>query len=932
MNREQNYIEIRGARVHNLKGIDLDIPINSFVVITGVSGSGKSSLAFDTLYAEGQRRYVESLSSYARQFLGRMNRPDVDFIGGIPPAIAIEQRVNSHNPRSTVGTTSEIYDYMRLLFARVGKTISPFSGREVKRYSADDVTDFIALLPGDTRVAITAPANIPAGGKEDEFLEFLNKQGYMRLEIGGDIVRIDNLAAEGNQKRLIAGKTNVVIDRITASMGKEETGRVADSIETAFQTGRGICSILVFNEGGFSRHNFSANFEEDGTIFIEPTEHLFSFNNPLGACPQCEGYGKTIGIDEDLVIPDKNLSVYQGAVACWRGDSMKRWSDRLIKNADRFNFPVHRPWYKLTDQERDLVWNGNRYFFGLNDFFQHLEAKKYKIQYRVLLSRYRGKTTCPLCRGSRLRKEAEYVKVDGRSITELAEISIADLFSFFDNYSPKDEEREVGVRILTEIRERLRFLLNVGLPYLTLARASATLSGGESQRINLATALGSSLVGSLYILDEPSIGLHPRDTALLTEVLHDLRDLGNTVVVVEHDESIIRSADYIIDMGPLAGRNGGEVVLTGTRDTIEKGDSLTAGYLSGKLRIEVPARRRKWNSFIEIKGARENNLRNVDVKVPLRVTTCITGVSGSGKTTLINEVLYRSLLFRITGNSSLRPGEHTNISGDVEQLKGIELIDQKPAGRSSRSNPVTYLKAYDEIRKLFAREQSSVQMGLTASHFSFNVPGGRCEECKGDGIIRVEMQFMADVELTCDICNGKRFSTDVLSVKYNGLTILKVLELTVDEALTFFSSPDDKLAQKVTKKIRPLADVGLGYIQLGQSSSTFSGGEIQRLKLASFIGQENRGGHTLFIFDEPTTGLHFHDIAKLLDSIDLLVEKGHSAIMIEHNPEVIKSADWIIDLGPDGGNMGGEVIFTGVPEDIVRCDRSHTGRYLKDSI
>ncbi len=918
-------IEIRGARVHNLKNISLKIPRNKLVVITGVSGSGKSSLAFDTIYAEGQRRYVESLSSYARQFLGRMNKPEVDFISGIPPAIAIEQKVNSRNPRSTVGTSTEIYDYLRLLYGRIGRTISPVSGKEVRKHSVDDIVDFLASLPEDTKVILTSSAQIPDNIPVSDYFSFLGKQGFDRIESEGIITRTDEIK---DLRKFKPGQSvNIVIDRLVINHTEDSFSRAADSAQTAFQTGQGYCQVIIQDDNEIRRENFSNLFEADGILFEEPSEHLFSFNNPIGACPVCEGYGKIIGIDENLVIPDKNLSVYDDAIVCWKGETMKKWKERLIAGADQSGFPIHKPWFQLTQEQKELVWKGNRYFYGLNRFFQHLEEKKYKIQYRVLLSRYRGKTVCTECRGARLRKEAGYVNVAGRTIQELVNMPVNRLYDHFLNINLDPTDKIIAERLLKEITIRLRFLLDVGLSYLTLDRLSSGLSGGESQRINLSTSLGSNLVGSMYILDEPSIGLHPRDTNLLIKVLKELRDLGNTVIVVEHEEEIIRAADEIIDLGPEAGRLGGEVIYQGGLDLSEANLSLTAGYLSGRLKVPVPRVRRKWNSFIEVSGARENNLKEINVKFPLHTITVVTGVSGSGKSSLVTEVLYKYLSDRITG-SNLKPGQFREITGDIAGLTGIELVDQNPIGKSSRSNPVTYLKAYDEIRKLFAEQQASVQNNFKPSHFSFNVEGGRCEECQGEGIIRVEMQFMAAVELTCDACRGMRFRRDILEVRYNGKNIYDVLEMTIDEAIDFFGRQPGRTEKKIIEKLRPLSDVGLGYIKLGQSSSTLSGGESQRVKLAYFLSQEKDTGHILFVFDEPTTGLHFHDINKLLRSINALVEHGHSVIIIEHNQEVIKSCDWVIDLGPEGGEEGGYVVFEGKPEDLVRCSRSYTGKYL----
>ena len=921
----QGYIEIKGARVHNLKNVSLKIPRNKIVVITGVSGSGKSSLAFDTIYAEGQRRYVESLSSYARQFLGRMNKPEVDFINGIPPAIAIEQRVNSRNPRSTVGTSTEIYDYLRLLFARIGRTFSPVSGKEVKKHSADDIVDFLACLPEGKKVIITSSAEIPENIKVTEYFSFLEKQGFNRIEVDGELVRIDE--PETLKKYKPGQEINIVIDRLVIEHSADSFSRAADSAQTAFQTGKGYCQVVVLEDNNIIRESFSNKFEEDGILFEEPNEYLFSFNNPLGACPVCEGYSKIIGIDENLVIPNKNLSVYEDAIVCWKGETMKKWKERLITNAALFDFPIHKPVYQLTDEQKDLLWKGNKYFYGINKFFDHLEEKKFKIQYRVLLSRYRGKTICPECKGSRLRKEAGYVKVDGKTIQELVSIPVGKLYEAISSIELNETDAKVAERLLKEVTIRLKFLIDVGLPYLTLDRLSASLSGGESQRINLSTSLGSNLVGSMYILDEPSIGLHPRDTNLLIKVLKELRDLGNSVLVVEHEEEIIRAADEIIDMGPEAGRLGGEVVYQGGLDLSTSNKSLTASYLSGRLVVPIPRTRRKWNSFIEIIGARENNLKNIDVKFPLHTITAVTGVSGSGKSSLVSDILYKVLSDRING-TNLKPGQHREITGDIAGLSGIEMVDQNPIGRSSRSNPVTYLKAYDEIRKLYSELQASVQNNFKASHFSFNIEGGRCEECQGEGIIHVEMQFMADVELTCENCKGMRFKKDILDIKYYEKNIYDMLEMTIDEAIDFFNAHPGKNEKRITEKLKPLADVGLGYIKMGQSSSTLSGGESQRVKLAYFLSQERGSGHILFIFDEPTTGLHFHDINKLLKSINALVDHGHSVILIEHNQEVIKSCDWVIDLGSEGGEEGGRVIFEGKPEDLAKCKESYTGKYL----
>ncbi len=925
----RGFIEIRGARVHNLKNASLNIPRDKLVVITGVSGSGKSSLAFDTIYAEGQRRYVESLSSYARQFLGRMNKPEVDFINGIPPAIAIEQKVNSRNPRSTVGTSTEIYDYIRLLFARIGHTFSPVSGKEVKKHSVDDIVDFLASLPEGTKVIITSCGVVPENIEIQQYFAFLNKQGFSRIESGGEVIKLEDIKSFDKYK---PGQcVNIVIDRLVISHSADNFSRAADSAQTAFQTGKGFCQTVIIDENGIRRENFSNLFEADGIIFEEPTEYLFSFNNPIGACPVCEGYSKVIGIDENLVIPNQNLSVYEDAVVCWKGETMKKWKERLIENAEHFHFPIHKPYYQLTEEQKLLLWKGNKYFYGIDRFFQHLEEKKYKIQYRVMLSRYRGKTICPECKGSRLRKEAGYVKIDGFTVQDLVSVPVGKLYGIFSDIKLNEDDAKIAERLIKEITVRLRFLIEVGLQYLTLDRLSSSLSGGESQRINLSTSLGSNLVGSMYILDEPSIGLHPRDTNLLIRVLKELRDLGNSVLVVEHEEEIIRAADEIIDMGPEAGRLGGEVVYQGGLDLSTANKSLTAGYLSGRLSVPVPSSRRKWNSYIEIKGARENNLKGIDVRFPLHTITAVTGVSGSGKSSLVSDILYRVLSNRINGNN-LRPGQFMDITGDTSRITGIELVDQNPIGKSSRSNPVTYLKAYDEIRKLYSEQQASVQNNYKASHFSFNIEGGRCEECQGEGIIRVEMQFMADVELTCESCKGMRFRKDILEVRYNGRNIYDMLEMTIDDAIDFFNQHPGRNEKRIVEKLKPLSDVGLGYIKMGQSSSTLSGGESQRVKLAYFLSQERGTGHILFIFDEPTTGLHFHDINKLLKSINALVDHGHSVILIEHNQEVIKSSDWVIDLGPEGGEEGGYLVFEGRPEELVKCKESYTGRYLSDKL
>ena len=925
--RMQRKIEIKGAKVHNLKNIDLSIPVNKFLVITGVSGSGKSSLAFDTLYAEGQRRYVESLSAYARQFLGRLNKPEVDYIKGIPPAIAIEQKVSSRNPRSTVGTSTEIYDYLKLLYARIGKTYSPVSGKEVRRHQVSDVINFFKQIPDGERVILLSPV-IPADDRNcNDHLEIYMQQGFSRVEIKNEFFRIEDLL---NDKTLSSGcgSINLVIDRLTAKNDDDTLSRLADSVQTAFYEGKGKCILRVYENTSFTDHMFTDRFEADGIVFEPPTEHLFSFNNPVGACPRCEGFGKIIGIDEDLVVPNKNLSVYEGAIACWKGEKMGKWKDRLVTNAYKFDFPIHKPYFELTQEQRHLIWTGNKYFRGLNAFFKHVEEKQYKIQYRVMLSRYRGKTVCPECGGSRLRKEAGWVKVGGKSINELVTMPVSKLRKFISEIQLNEYEQKIAGRLLNEINTRLGFLCDVGLDYLTLNRLSSTLSGGESQRINLSTSLGSSLVGSLYILDEPSIGLHSRDTDLLIKVLKNLRDIGNTVIVVEHDEEIIRSADEIIDIGPGAGRLGGEIVFHGNFKELKEHDqSLTTKYLNGIETIPVPKSRRQGNLSIEIKGARENNLKNINVKFPLNMMTVVTGVSGSGKSSLVNRVLYPAIKKRLGGYAD-KTGEFDLLTGDVTAITAVEFVDQNPIGKSSRSNPATYLKAYDEIRKLMADRQASKINGFKASHFSFNIDGGRCEACQGEGVIKVEMQFMADIILTCEVCHGKRFKDEILEVQYNKKNIYDILEMTVNEAIEFFAQNAGTIEKRIIKKLKPLSDVGLGYVKLGQSSSTLSGGESQRVKLASFLANE-KDAPTLFIFDEPTTGLHFHDIRKLLDAFNALISNGHTLIIIEHNMEIIKSADHIIDLGPEGGEKGGNIVFEGTPEKLIKCKNSYTGKFLK---
>ena len=928
-----HHIRVKGARVHNLKNIDIDLPRDRFIVITGVSGSGKSSLAFDTLYAEGQRRYVESLSSYARQFLGRIEKPDVEYIYGLPPAIAIEQKVNTRNPRSTVGTSTEVYDYLRLLYARVGKTYSPVSGQLVQRDSVTDVVDYILKFPENQRLVILSPLKSPRKGKMKNYLELLANQGTTRLEKDGEFYKIKEILANGSHKEENFKDYNVVIDRIKVKYDEDSKSRIADSVQIAFSEGEGECVVKVFDEQEIvESRSFSNRFELDGISFEEPSENMFSFNNPIGACPKCEGYGKIIGIDEDLVVPNKGLSVYDNAIACWRGDKMQEWKNQLIRNADKFDFPIHKPYSQLSDEQRKLLWTGNRYFHGLNAFFRHLERKKYKIQYRVMLSRYRGKTVCPECNGTRLKKEASYVKVGGKSIPELVLMPIDKLYDFFDHLVLDDHDAKIAERILFEIQSRIRFLLDVGLGYLTLNRLSSTLSGGESQRINLATSLGSSLVGSMYILDEPSIGLHPRDNNRLIGVLRRLQKIGNTVIVVEHDEDIIRSADQIVDLGPLAGRLGGELVFQGTAEEIKYvTESYTGQFLVKEEYIEVPEQRRKWNNYIEVKGARENNLKGIDVRFPLNVMTVVTGVSGSGKSSLVKNILTPALnrYYKAAGQKA---GRYDELAGDLNLLSGVEYVDQNPIGKSSRSNPVTYIKAYDEIRKLFANQQGAKINNFKASHFSFNTPGGRCEECQGEGVTKVEMQFMPDITLTCEACNGMRFKEEVLEVKYRGKNIYEVLEMTINEAINFFRGKKGIQEDKVVRKLSILQEVGLGYLKLGQSSSTLSGGESQRVKLASFLSSESEHTPILFIFDEPTTGLHYYDISRLLESFNKLIRKGHTVVVIEHNMEVIKSADWIIDLGPEGGEEGGYIVCQGEPEDIVQNAQSYTGSYLSEKL
>ena len=914
-------IIIKGAQVHNLKNVDVAIPRNKLVVITGLSGSGKSSLAFDTLYAEGQRRYVESLSSYARQFLGRLDKPKVEYIKGIAPAIAIEQKVNTTNARSTVGTSTEIYDYIKLLYARVGRTFSPISGQEVKKNTVTDVVADVKQLPIDSKWLLLAPIHLEKGRQLEDKLNVLLQQGFARILVDGEMVRLDELPKSLSKKEIF-----LIIDRIVVKEEEEFYNRLADAVQTAFFEGKGICYLQELNAE--KRFSYSNNFELDGITFLEPNVHLFSFNNPYGACPVCEGYGNIIGIDAELVVPNTSLSIFENAIFPWRGESMSWFRDELVKNAYKFDFPIHKPYFELTDAQKELLWTGNQYFQGLNDFFKELEEKNYKIQNRVMLSRYRGKTKCNTCKGKRLRVEASYVKINGKTVSDLVDLPIRHLVTFFKNIDLNEYEKQIAKRLLIEINNRLSFLTEVGLDYLTLNRNSATLSGGESQRINLATSLGSSLVGSMYILDEPSIGLHPKDTERLIKVLLSLRDLGNTVIVVEHDEDIMKASDMIIDIGPEAGTHGGNLVAQGTYDEILKSDSLTSQYLNGNLEISVPKKRRPFKNHIEIKGARENNLQNIDVTFPLDVLTVITGVSGSGKSTLVKKILFPALQKKLD-NAGEKAGQFTEMTGSFSHIKHIEYVDQNPIGRSSRSNPVTYIKAYDDIRDLYAKEKLSKIRGYQAKHFSFNVDGGRCDSCKGEGTINVEMVFMADVQLHCEACNGKRFKKEVLEVTFEGKNINDILTMTIDDAIDFFATHKQT---KINQKLQPLQDVGLGYVQLGQSSSTLSGGEAQRIKLASFLVKGATKDKALFVFDEPTTGLHFHDIKKLLASFDALIEKGHSIIVIEHNLDLIKCADWIIDLGPEGGENGGKLLGAGTPESLVKMKESITATYLKEKL
>ena len=923
---DEKTIYIKGARVHNLKSVNVEIPHNTLTVITGLSGSGKSTLAFDTIFAEGQRRYVESLSSYARQFLGRINKPDVDLISGIAPAIAIEQKVNTRNPRSTVGTTTEIYDYLKLLFARIGETFSPISGQKVQCYGVDDVVAHITQNGIGQRVVIIAPINLKHGqGIIDKLLQLLG-DGFMRVWVNNQAITIEEFMPTIDLNTN-AEDIALVVDRLRGADDDETLLRLRDSVARAFSYGDEVCRVAINDD----ERIFSARFEADGIEFEQPTEHLFSFNNPIGACPECEGYGKTIGIDIDLVIPDKSKTIYEDAIVCWRGATMKKWKEQLISSAHLFNFPIHEPYYALTPEQKQLLWDGNEHFYGLSTFFDYIDSERRKIQYRVMKARYTGKTTCHTCGGSRLRKEALYVRVGGKNIAQIVAMSVDELISFFANISLDEHQAKTAERILVEIRNRLDYLSDVGLGYLTLDRLSSSLSGGESQRINLSTSLGSNLVGSLYILDEPSIGLHPRDTHRLIKVLKQLRDIGNTVIVVEHEEEVIRAADYIVDVGPRAGEMGGEIIYSGPLKGLEKAkQSLTADYLAHRRNIETPISSRGWSNSIVIKGARENNLKNIDVRIPLGVITCITGVSGSGKSSLAKGILYPALRRHLL-DTGQKPGDHDGIEGDINMLGSVEMVDQNPIGKSSRSNPVTYLKAYDEIRKLYADQPQAVHTGLTAASFSFNVAGGRCEECQGEGTIKVSMQFMADVELVCDACHGKRFKDEILEIKYRGKSIHDTLEMSVDDAITFFSEDKtNSTCRRIVERLQPLQDVGLGYIRLGQSSSTLSGGESQRVKLASFLSKDNEQKRIMFIFDEPTTGLHFHDINRLLKAFNALIANGHTIVIVEHNMEVIKCADWVIDLGVEAGDKGGNIVFEGTPKDLEQCTESHTGHFLKE--
>ena len=925
------YIDIRHAKVNNLKDISLKIPKNQLIVVTGLSGSGKSSLAFDTLYAEGQRRYVESLSSYARQFMGRLNKPDVESITGLSPAIAIEQRVNSHNTRSTVGTSTEIYEYLKLLFARIGKTYSPVSGVQVKKHQVSDVVEHILNLPLGTTAYILAPLHLPEGRSLEDHLAILLQQGFFRVMADDSIQRIEDFMH--SKPKVQAQDVKLLIDRVKVNEKVHgEVSRLSDSVQTAFYEGKECCQVMAELDGNRTTAEFSSRFEADGIVFESPSVNMFTFNNPYGACPTCQGFGSVIGIDPDLVFPNKSLSIYENAVACWRGEKMSEWKDALIQTAHHFNFPIHKPVFELTEEQMELLWTGNEYFEGLNAFFQMVESNSYKIQYRVMLSRYRGKTICPECHGSRLKREAQYVKVGGKSITDLVLMPLDELKQFFDQLKLDETDQKIASRLLVEINNRLDFILDVGLGYLTLNRLSNTLSGGESQRINLATSLGSSLVGSTYILDEPSIGLHPRDTDRLIKVLKRLRDIGNTVIVVEHDEKIIRNADHIIDIGPMAGEFGGELVCQGDyNEIIQCPNSLTGQYLKGEKSIPVPKHRRSWHNAIVVKGASQHNLKNIEVKFPLNVMTVITGVSGSGKSTLVKDILFPAMR-RHLGETADKCGSFSTLEGSLSQIQAVEFIDQNPIGKSSRSNPATYLKAYDEIRQLFADQKLAKLRGIKPAYFSFNMPGGRCDNCEGEGVTKIEMQFMADLYLPCEVCHGTRFKEEVLEIKYDGKNISDILDMSVDQAIDFFNTSSDRnssVVNRIISRLKPLRDVGLGYLKLGQPSNTLSGVEAQRVKLAYFLIKGSVEKPTLFIFDEPTTGLHFHDVSKLLDSFNALINNGHTLIVIEHNLDVIRSADWVIDLGPEGGKEGGYIVFEGTPEDLMKCDKSYTATSLR---
>lgn len=929
-NNDNNFIRVIKSRVNNLKNLSVDIPRKKLVVISGLSGSGKSSLAFDTLYADGQRRYVESLSSYARQFLGRMDKPDVDDIQGISPAIAIEQKVKTRSPRSTVGTSTEVYEYLKLLFSRIGITYSPISGKVVKRNNTSDIVNYVESLEEGSKLLILSPIVVPEGRNMKQQLEILMQQGFTRILLNNEPNRIEDFIADLSKEKK-KDKIYLIIDRLVNSKDDDDLkSRIADSVETAFYEGKGVCFIMKIPDNTVEK--FSNKFERDGIEFEEPSINMFTFNNPYGACKKCEGFGSVIGIDEDLVIPNKSLSVYDDAVACWKGEKMSEWKYALMDVADKFDFPVHRPYFQLTEDQKELLWNGNDYFEGINQFFQYVEEQTYKIQYRVMLSRYRGKTVCPECKGTRLRKDANYVIIAGKSISDIVKMQLNELYSFFKNIKLDDYQTKISKRLLIEINNRLEFLNDVGLGYLTLNRLSNTLSGGESQRINLATSLGSSLVGSMYILDEPSIGLHSRDTDRLLTVLKRLRDLGNTVIVVEHDEKVIKAADNIIDIGPDAGEHGGELVFQGSFDELKDNDiSYTALYLTGRKQIDYSPIKRKFRNYLEVEGAIENNLKAINVKIPLNMLTVISGVSGSGKSTLVRDIVYPALK-RHFGGYSDRIGKFASLKGDLNSLGSVEYVDQNPIGRSSRSNPATYLKAFDEIRQLYANQPLAKQRRYKPGYFSFNIAGGRCDNCDGEGEVKVEMQFMADIHLKCDVCNGKRYKEEVLDIKHKGKNISDILEMTVNNAIEFFGEGKDlsSTEKKIVEKILPLKEVGLGYLRLGQSSNTLSGGEAQRVKLAYFLSKGSVNTPTLFIFDEPSTGLHIHDIKKLLISMNALIEIGHSVMVIEHNNEIIKSADWIIDMGPEGGDKGGEIVFEGTPEDIVKCKKSHTGNYLNE--